>query len=102
VKLKLVEFLYFYLLPETPTLPSARGGDVLQRSPSKLGAAFYDKGHRRAKSEAAVQAVKRLDPEGGTTRTTGEKQALLGKYLGNVDDLVGDLRESGPFGGVFC
>ena len=34
----------------------------------------------------------------GNTRTTGEKQALLGRYLSNVEDLVDDLRESAPFG----
>ena len=32
------------------------------------------------------------------TRTTEEKQALLGRYLNNVEDLVEDLRESAPFG----
>ena len=36
------------------------------------------------------------DEEG--TKTIEEKQALLGKYLNNVEDLVNDLRESAPFG----
>lgn len=34
----------------------------------------------------------------GRTRTMEEKQALLGRYLNNVEDLVEDLRESTPFG----
>jgi hypothetical protein len=96
VKLKLVEFLYFYLMPETPSIPSANGTisvpAMLQRSPSKLAGAFRgpEGGRRRADSES-------LD-----TRTTEEKQGLLGRYLSSVDDLVDDLRESAPFGGVVC
>ena len=59
--MKSVEFLYFYLMPETPYGEEAQG-------------------------------------ERANTRTTGEKQAFLGKYLSNVEDLVEDLRESAPFG----
>ncbi|CAD6574059.1 MAG: hypothetical protein ASARMPREDX12_006368 [Alectoria sarmentosa] len=78
VKMKVVEFLYFYLMPETPVLNGAGGG--LHRSPSK-----------------------RMDGgEGGGrqagTKTTEEKQGLLGRHLSNVEDLVEDLRESAPFG----
>ena len=87
--MKLVEFLYFYLMPETP--PSAEENDgsdrgQLQRSPSKRIGAF---GGRSASGVVG-------STEG--TRTTGEKQALLGRYLSNVEDLVEDLRESAPFG----
>ena len=32
------------------------------------------------------------------TRSTEEKQGLLGRYLGDVGGLVEDLRESAPFG----
>jgi hypothetical protein len=97
VKLKLVEFLYFYLMPETPSIPSASATvsvpAMLQRSPSKLAGAFNraDTGHR-----------KRADSESETVRSTEEKQALLGRYLNSVDELVADLRESTPFGGVLC
>ena len=74
VKMKVVEFLYFYLMPETPD--GSVGG--LQRSPSKrLGS-----GGRHVAG----------------TKSTEEKQGLLGKYLSNVEDLVEDLRESAPFG----
>lgn len=94
--MKLVEFLYFYLMPETPSIPSAGASSsvpaMLQRSPSKLAGAFNgDAGGR-----------KRADSDNGVTKTTKEKQALLGRYLSSVDDLVVDLRESAPFGGVVC
>lgn len=95
VKLKLVEFLYFYLMPETPSIPRADAAAgvpaMLQRSPSKLASAFD-----------GVKGRKRADSDGLHTRTTEEKQALLGRYLSSVDDLVADLRESAPFGGVVC
>lgn len=97
VKLKLVEFLYFYLMPETPSIPSTNATAsvpaLIQRSPSKLAGAFNrtDTGGGR----------KRADSE-NDTRTTEEKQALLGRHLSSVDDLVADLRESTPFGGVVC
>ncbi|KAL3422541.1 Cell division control protein 14 [Phlyctema vagabunda] len=97
VKLKLVEFLYFYLMPETPSIPSANGtGSVpamLQRSPSKLAGAFNNR---------AEGGRKRADSESESTKTTEEKQALLGRHLNSVDDLVADLRESTPFGIVDC
>jgi hypothetical protein len=95
VKLKLVEFLYFYLMPETPSIPSANSTmsvpAMLQRSPSKLAGAFN-------RTENGPR--KRADSESEVTRTTEEKQALLGRHLNSVDDLVADLRESTPFGGV--
>jgi hypothetical protein len=91
VKLKLVEFLYFYLMPETPSLPSAGHPVIaLQRSPSKLAGAF-----------SRSNVSKSWDNDGHLkTRTTEEKQALLGRYLNNVEDLVDDLRESAPFGTI--
>ena len=79
VKMKVVEFFYFYLMPETPVGSNlAANANGLQRSPSK-----------------------RLDaggPRVASTKTTEEKQALLGRYLNNVEDLVEDLKESAPFG----
>lgn len=94
--MKLVEFLYFYLMPETPSIPSAGATPsvpaMLQRSPSKLAGAF----------NSDVGGRKRTDSDNGDTKTTREKQGLLGRYLSSVDDLVVDLRESAPFGGVVC
>jgi hypothetical protein len=99
VKLKLVEFLYFYLMPETPSIPSAVATAsvpaMLQRSPSKLAGAFNNRTDHGA-------GRKRADSESDTTRTTEEKQNLLARYLNNVNDLVEDLKESTPFGGVLA
>ena len=89
--MKLVEFLYFYLMPETPVMmgyeSGGSGGAVsgLQRSPSKRLGGRSGAGGGAGDDEAS-------------TRTTEEKQALLGRYLNNVEDLVEDLRESALFG----
>lgn len=100
--MKLVEFLYFYLMPETPVPSMGSGGsryagaaqgmaaaDRLQRSPSK----------RLGRGGAGGGAG--ANGEEGSTRSTEEKQMLLGRYLNNVEDLVEDLRESAPFGANF-
>lgn len=98
VKLKLVEFLYFYLMPETPSIPSAlaRGSvpAMLQRSPSKLAKAFS--------GEHGIGGRSRSDSESGEIRSQEEKQGLLGRHLSSVDELVKDLRQTTPFGGVVC
>ena len=91
LKLKLVEFLYFYLMPETPYIRSASAPATAigQRNPSKRNG-----GYSQSVGGAGVG-------EGGElagTKSTEEKQALLGRYLNNVEDLVEDLRGSAPFG----
>lgn len=91
VKFKLVEFLYFYLMPETAiyTPGYSAPNTAVQHSPSKAGPFS-----RSANVPGANNG-------GGTnrdTRTTDEKQALLGRYLNNVEDLVEDLKETAPFG----
>lgn len=95
VKLKLVEFLYFYLMPETPSIPRAEQRDsvpaMLQRSPSKLAGAFAAESRRR-RANSAVEV----------TLTTEDKQELLSRHLSSVEDLVKDLRTCAPFGGVVC
>ncbi|KAJ5450684.1 uncharacterized protein N7458_007133 [Penicillium daleae] len=89
VKLKLVEFLYFYLMPETPILGPGASPPGLQRSPSKISSRpMSQSSHTSAGSGKMVR----------DTRTTDEKQALLGRYLNNVEDLVEDLKETAPFG----
>lgn len=88
VKLKLVEFLYFYLMPETAIQPPS-SPPGLQRSPTKQPGTPYS----RSAHTPANAASKLRD-----TRTTDEKQALLGRYLNNVEDLVEDLKETAPFG----
>lgn len=90
-------------MPETPSIPAATVNStvsvpaLLQRSPSKLGAAF------RSASEVGRRGVNGEEDgegEGDGTRSQLEKQRVLERYLGNVDDLVADLRETTPFGGV--
>ncbi|KAH7149396.1 cell division protein Cdc14 [Dactylonectria estremocensis] len=96
VKVKLVEFLYFYLMPEMPSIPRAEQRDsvpgMLQRSPSKLAGAFAAESRRKRSSSV----------EGEVTLTTEEKQELLSQHLSSVEDLVKDLRNCAPFGGVVC
>jgi hypothetical protein len=98
VKLKLVEFLYFYLMPEIPSIPRADQRDsvpaMFQRSPSKLAGAFNAADSRRKRSGS--------EPEGDIYLTTEEKQELLSQHLSSVEELVKDLRNCAPFGGVVC
>ncbi|RDA93599.1 hypothetical protein CP533_6135 [Ophiocordyceps camponoti-saundersi (nom. inval.)] len=95
VKLKLVEFLYCYLMPETPSIPRADQRDsvpaMMQRSPSKLVGAFAAQ-PKRKKTVSSTETT--------MTLTTEEKQGLLSRHLSSVEDLVKDLRNSAPFGGV--
>ena len=98
VKLKLVEFLYFYLMPESPSScsispASATNMPVLGGRGKELVAAFDRRRETVGGSEGG-------DMASGVTRPTAEKQRLLGKHLSNVQDLVEDLREGeGLFGG---
>ncbi|MCJ1474389.1 hypothetical protein MMC13_003047 [Lambiella insularis] len=78
VKMKCVEFFYFYLMPETP-------------ADSGFAIASIHNGRNGSGSHWGGE-------EDGT-KTAEEKQGLLGRYLGNVADLVEDLRESAVFGG---
>jgi len=88
-------------MPETPTIPlsatSAPNTAVLglQRSPSKLASAFNSRSTTINGGEGGGGGY-----GGDETKTTEEKQCLLGKYLNNVEDLVEDLQESAPFGGT--
>lgn len=94
VKMRSLEFLYFYLMPETPDIPftstSAPNTAVLQRSPE-----MYDD---RAVISRTHTGDMDVDSGSVDTRTTDEKQMLLGEYLSNVAELVQDLQESAPFG----
>lgn len=88
VKVKLLEFLYFYLMPETPVASP-------QRSPSKLANAFERRGSTANGDDGGGVSKKNI-------RSQEEKQYMLGKYLNNVDALVEDLQESAPFTSVAC
>jgi hypothetical protein len=96
VKLKLLEFLYFYLMPEEP-IPVASAPNTamaLHRSSSKLEGAFDN---RRSSTVSAEDG-------GGSSRknirSQGDKQHMLGQYLSNVEALVQDLQETAPFTSV--
>ncbi|KAI1389890.1 cell division control 14, SIN component [Hypoxylon trugodes] len=108
VKLKLVEFLYFYLMPEVPSIPSASAAPalppLLQRSPSKLAKAFaFGNGNGNGNTNGGAKNGDTGRPRSAgdsETRTQEEKQALLGRHLSSVQELVEDLRQNMPFGGV--
>ena len=85
VKLKSVEFLYFYLMPET-------AAEV---------AALKAENSRQWGSGAQWTASLKSGKDAESTRTIDEKQELLGRHLSNVQDLVEDLRETMPFGAAF-
>ncbi|KAK3370281.1 cell division protein Cdc14 [Podospora didyma] len=102
VKFRLTEFLYFYLTPETPSIPKAegrnnaagQGGGLLQRSPSKLAKVFG----------AGVRAGggrDRATSESGATLSVETKKNYVDRYLpGVVDELLKDLDEYKPFDGI--
>jgi hypothetical protein len=101
VKMRSLEFIYFYLMPEAPVSPpggsaSAPNTAVLQRGADKalvlLGA------HARTHSGDAMEIDDQMQDL--DVRSTEDKQALLAEYLSNVEELVQDLQESGPFGGM--
>ena len=89
VKVKLVEFFYFYLMPETPSITRADARDsvpaLLQRSPSKLARAFTG-------SAADPRESRRKRSDSVETFSTEEKQALLGQHLHTVDGKLAKLR----------
>jgi hypothetical protein len=92
------EFLYFYLMPETPSThitssASATNTAVLGGRGKELIAAF----DRRRETVGGGEGTEKINQK---TRNTEDKQRLLGKHLSNVQDLVEDLREGGGlFGG---
>ena len=97
VRMKTLEFLYFYLMQETPIVYAANTPHtaIVQRSPSKLDNAFA--GHARTHSGDSGGDMD-FEMENPDTRTMSEKQRMLGRYLNNVAELVQDLKESAPFG----
>lgn len=102
VKFRLTEFLYFYLTPETPSIPraearvsAAAGPGLLQRSPSKLARVFGGGGGGGGGRD------NRGGSEAQTTLSVEEKKQYVDRYLpGVVDELLKDLHTYKPFGGV--
>lgn len=99
VRMKTLEFLYFYLMPETPptvvAAVSAPNTAIVQRSKFEHG---HFAAHARTHSGDMEMDADEEEEEDSDTRTMAEKQRLLGEYLSNVAELVQDLRESAPFG----
>ncbi|KAF2688304.1 cell division control 14, SIN component [Lentithecium fluviatile CBS 122367] len=89
VRVKLLEFLYFYLMPEAPVQSASAP------STSKLAGAF----ERRSSTISG-------DDGGGVAKTNiltqEQKQEMLAQFLNNVEGLVQDLQESAPFTSVAC
>jgi hypothetical protein len=98
VKFRLTEFLYFYLTPETPSIPRADGkgggnaaSGLLQRREGGLAKVFGGGGGGGAKEGKA----------GGEVLSVEEKKLFVDRYLpGVVDELLKDLDRYKPFGGV--
>lgn len=97
VKFRLTEFLYFYLTPETPSIPradarlSAGAPGLLQPSQSKLAKVFGGGG----------DAAEAKEGENGMTMSVEDKKMFVDRYLpGVVDELLKDLDTYKPFGGV--
>ncbi|KAK3685789.1 cell division protein Cdc14 [Podospora appendiculata] len=104
VRFKLTEFLYFYLTPETPSIPKADGrgngvaaqgggGGLLQRSPSKLAKVFGRSNQ--------MDGRERPTSESSATLSVEAKKQYVDRYLpGVVDQLLKDLDTYKPFGGI--
>lgn len=77
VKLRILEFLFFYLIPETqkPTLPT----------------------NNKSEGDKENNSISQLS-ELSKRKNTKDKSALLRHYLGNVDGLIQELEISKPFG----
>lgn len=88
-RMRVLEFFYFYLMPEGPVVPVQGQGQQavgeMRRSPSKVTPV-------RIASDTSTS-----DAGVGSMKSTAEKQALLGKYVPNVQELVNDLAEAAPF-----
>lgn len=124
VRMKIVEFLYFYLMPEpsenvarpssADAMARAFGGGGYGTAATSVSVATTTATPTPTAGEGEMSALILPMPtptpgkgysQGGPsfviakddtlTRSTEDKQRLLGKYLSNVADLVQDLRESG-------
>jgi hypothetical protein len=91
VRVRAMEFLSFYLMPEESETETYESQDMstVQRSPSKAAGGFFS--HLRTHSNGSGGSSMDVDEEMGETRTTREKKAYLERWLGNVDWLVQDL-----------
>ncbi|KAI9723804.1 MAG: hypothetical protein M1828_004054 [Chrysothrix sp. TS-e1954] len=119
VRFRVLEFLYFYLMPEGPSVGSAMEKQQQQKEPqsqsrSSTQSLVGDQQQSQSSSPVKVSETIKSDGSGsgsgnsssnstsggdqGQIRSIGSKQALLGRHLGNVGELVEDLRRNAPFG----
>lgn len=109
VKVKVLEFLYFYLIPEAAMYDGGTADrGTLDREPrpgatSESAATSRDgtydgtvrlRQHMREPAEHD-ETVRR---KASGRKTTKEKQVMLGRYFSNIDALVRDLNDFKPFG----
>lgn len=92
VKVKILEFLYFYLIPETSEEDSENNGNRIHKVDGIQKSSTMQ--HHVRGSTASTD---NLFFGKTTTRTSKEKQQLLSKYFHNIDALVRDLHEFKPF-----
>ncbi|KAK9375665.1 cell division protein Cdc14 [Lipomyces chichibuensis] len=90
VKLRILEFLFFYLIPEPQGTQFS----------SSLTSHHHAKDKRASPSEDGWSGSSNASGYGLVVRTTQEKQRMLGKYLSNVESLMNELRQSQPFGNL--
>ena len=112
VKVKAVEFFYFYLMPEAPPITTSEEAETLDqaatsKSAPEVGVVPENNAVKlaelfRRSLDGGGGARSTLDQELRMTRTPQEKQQLLGRYLSNVNDLVRDLKRESPFGAKVC
>ncbi|TKA78906.1 hypothetical protein B0A49_03798 [Cryomyces minteri] len=88
VKMGAVEFLYFYLMAEAPAPAPASLPEDGRGNATPATAILH---------RASDGAAEEQEHGGGLTRSTEQKTKMLSRYLSNVEDLVGDLREGAAF-----
>ncbi|KAK4144321.1 cell division protein Cdc14 [Dichotomopilus funicola] len=94
VKVRLTEFMYFYLTPETPVGGGRPVSAAGRNGQGKLGKALFS-------SSGDGKGGREGDAEDGVTVSVREKKGYVDRYLpGVVDELVKDLEVYKPFGGV--
>lgn len=84
VKLRILEFLFFYLIPET------KRSTATSAVPAAAAATGGDAGTANCRMEMLTGLKQK--------KTTYEKSKALRKWLGNVDGLIAELESSKPFG----
>jgi hypothetical protein len=90
LSVKILEFLYFYLIPE-PSLPKSAS----PASSSSENSSGRSSGSDSSSSSSGIPPIIR--------RTTEEKKGMVGKLVGGekgVEGLVRDLQEFRPFGDI--